>query len=206
MNPQVDQYLIDGCGRCEHYKTSNCKVLHWTNELKLLREIVLQSELTEEYKWSQPCYTLKGKNVLIVTAFKDYACISFFKGALLNDKHSMLISPGKSSQAAKQLQFTDVQTIIDQNDQIQAYIEQAIQTEKSGKKVEFKKGVEPFPEELIEAFAEDSRLESAFQALTPGRQRSYLLHFNRAKQSKTRVARIEKCRDKIFIGKGFNEY
>jgi len=206
MIPQVDQYLIDGCGRCSLYKTPECKVHTWTNELKLLREIVSGTELKEEFKWSQPCYTLNGKNVLLVTAFKDYACIAFFEGVLLKDKAKLLQAPGENSQSARQLRFTDVQTIIDNNDLIEAYIREAIDVQRSGKKVEIKKKEVAISEELIEAFNEDPDYEKAFHALTPGRQRSYLLHFSQAKQSTTRVSRINKCREKIFLGKGFNEY
>ena len=205
MIHEVSDFLIDGCGRCSLYKTPQCKVHTWAEELRYLREIILNSELKEEYKWSQPCYTLGKKNVLLVTAFKDFATITFFKGALLNDPKNILVSPGENSQAVKQLRFTDVQTIIDQQSIIKSYIQEAIEIEKSGAKVEFKKDPNPIPEELYEKFEEDSEYEKAFYKLTPGRQRGYLLHFSQAAQSKTRASRIDKSFEKIKLGKGFNE-
>ena len=206
MNPQVDTYLLEGCGRCAHYQTPQCKVHFWPEELKALRRIVLDCGLHEEYKWSQPCYTFQRQNVLIVTAFKDYACIAFFKGALLKDTDGILITPGKSSQAARQLRFTRVKDIVEIEPVIKAYIYQAIEVEKAGLKVPFKKNPEPIPEELHQLFEQNPSFQAAFEALTPGRQRGYILHFSQPKQAKTRVARIEKCMPKIFNGAGLNDH
>ncbi len=205
MNPKVDSYLIDGCGRCEYYKTPQCKVLPWGDALRELRRIVLDSGLQEDYKWSQPCYTLRGKNVLIVTAFRDYAALAFFKGSLLKDTHHLLVTPGARSQAARQLRFTDVQTIRDQEPVIKTYIHQAIAVEQAGLQVQFKKSQEPIPEELIHQFEKDPELKAAFNTLTPGKQRGYLIHFSQPKQSATRTSRIQKCIPKILNGEGMHD-
>lgn len=206
MNPNVDLYLKDGCGRCELYRSPDCKVHAWTKELNLLRSIILETGLIEDYKWSQPCYTYNSKNILILTVLKDFCSISFLKGALLNDPENLLVSPGKNSQSAKYFKFRDTKTIKKLEKTIKAYIFEAIEIEKAGLKVEFKKNPESIPSELKEKFRKDPELKMAFENLTPGRQRSYVVHISSAKQSKTREARIEKCVDKIFSGKGFNEY
>ncbi len=205
MNPKVDIYLIDGCGRCEYYKTPKCKVHSWQGELRELRRIVLDCGLQEDYKWSQPCYTLNAKNVLIVTALRDYAALAFFKGTLLKDTHGLLVAPGERSQAARQLRFTDIQTIREKEVMIKTYIHQAIEVEKAGLQVQFKKNREPLPEELIQQFEKDPELKAAFNALTPGKQRGYLIHFSQPKQSVTRVSRIEKCIPKILKGEGMHD-
>lgn len=205
MNPQVDQYLLEGCGRCPLYQSPDCKVHAWPEVLRELRRVTLACGLQEDYKWSQPCYTLNGKNVLIVTAFKDYACISFFKGALLDDPHKLLITPGKSSQAARQLRFTDARKVLDLEPQIKSYIFAAIEVEKAGKQIEFKKEQEPVPVELQKKFDADPDFELAFRSLTPGRRRGYLLHFSQPKQSNTRTARIEKWMETIMNGEGMHD-
>lgn len=205
MHPKVDTYLLEGCGRCEHYRTPDCKVLSWTKELNALRSIVLSTGLEEEFKWSQPCYTLGGKNVLIVTAFKDFACISFFKGSLLEDTHELLVKPGPNSQAGRFLSFKDVETIKAKEDVIKSYIFQAIDAEKAGLQVEFVKNPEPIPDELQNKLDEDPIFRAAFEGLTPGRQRGYILHFSQPKQSSTRIGRIEKCTAKILNGEGMHD-
>lgn len=202
---EVDYYLLEGCGRCDLYQTPDCKVHNWPEELKSLRSIVLECGLKEEFKWSQPCYTYNGKNVLIVTAFKDYACISFFKGSLLSDGEGLLVIPGKSSQAARQLRFTDTVAILEQEDIIKAKIFEAIEVEKAGLRVEFKKTPEPLPEELLVKFVEMPELQEAFESLTPGRQRGYVLHFSQPKKSETRASRIERCVEKIMRGVGMHD-
>ena len=205
MNPEVDAYFIDGCGRCDLYATPQCKVNTWAKELKLLRHLVLGSGLTEELKWSQPCYTHNGKNILLVTAFKEFCCISFFKGVLLKDEHQLLEAPGENSQSVRFMKFTNVNDIKAYETYIKAYIFEAIDVEKAGLKVAFKKEPEPIPEELLEVFKATPELKTAFEALTPGRQRCYILHFSQAKQSKTRMARIQKYIPKIVAGKGFHD-
>lgn len=203
---QVDQYLIDGCGRCKLYKTPQCKVHTWSTELKVLRSIIQDCGLTEELKWSVPCYTFENKNVLILAAFKDYCSVSFFKGALLKDAKKLLSSPGENSQAARQFKFTSVKEIEKLSTNIKAYIKEAIELEKQGKKIEFKQTSEDLMiEELENAFKKNASLKKAFYALTPGRQRGYLLFFSQAKQSATRASRIEKCTAAILKGKGLND-
>lgn len=205
MNPNVDTYLLEGCGRCNHYQTPECKVHAWPEELVELRRIVLECGLNEEYKWSQPCYTFQGHNVLIVTAFKDYTCISFFKGVLLKDDHKILITPGQSSQSARQLRFTKVKDVLALEPLIKAYVFESIEVEKAGLKVEFKQNLEPIPEEFQQKMDEDPILKMAFEALTPGRQRGYILHFSQPKQSATRIKRIEKYASMILNGKGIHD-
>ncbi|MCB0431327.1 MAG: YdeI/OmpD-associated family protein [Flavobacteriales bacterium] len=202
-NPEVDAYLAEGCGRCPLGGTADCKVHTWPGELKLLRKIVLDCGLTEERKWGIPCYTFQQHNVAIVSAFKEYAALSFFKGALLQDEHKLLTMPGENTQSARVIRFTDVKQIAKLEPVLKAYIHEAIEVEKAGLKVDFKKEPEPIPEELQNKFAENPDLTTAFYALTPGRQRGYILHFSQPKQSKTRESRIEKCMPKIMAGKGF---
>lgn len=205
MNQKVDLYLEEGCGRCSFYRTPQCKVHNWPEELKQLRRIALDCGLNEEFKWSQPCYVFQNSNILIVTAFKEYAALAFFKGALLEDPNGILVAPGENSQSARHVRFTNVKDILELEPILKAYIHEAMEVEKIGLKVNFKKSPEPIPEELQHKFEEVPALKSAFEALTPGRQRGYILHFSQAKQAKTREARIDKCMDKIFKGKGFND-
>ena len=205
LNPKIDQYLIDGCGRCDYYKTPQCKVHKWTKELKELRRIALECGLTEEYKWSAPCYTFNNKNVLMVSALKKYATMAFFKGVLLKDKEGILVAPGKSSQSSRQARFTKVKDIIELEPVLKAYIAMAIQLEKDGSRVQFKENPEAMPEELIQKLAGDPQLKAAFESLTPGRQRGYILHFSQPKQSKTRFARIEKWKPTILKGEGMHD-
>lgn len=205
MNHKVDLYLEEGCGRCSLYRTPQCKVHNWTEELKHLRRIVLECGLDEEYKWSQPCYMYQKRNILLITAFRGFASIAFFKGALMADPDGILVAPGANSQSARQLRFTDVKRIIEMEPVIKAYIYEAIEVEKMGMKVNFKKKPASIPEELQKKFDEIPELKSAFESLTPGRQRGYILHFSQPKQSKTRESRIEKSLVKIFNGKGIND-
>ena len=211
MNLKVDEYLIDGCGRCSLGGTPDCKVHKWTAELELLRMIVLDCGLTEEVKWGVPCYTVsthadkQEKNVLIVSAFKEYCSISFFKGALLKDVKSILEKPGKNSQAARLIKFTNIEEIKKVEADLKTYIYEAIEVEKAGLRVKFKKNPEPIPEELESKFEKDPVFKTAFEALTPGRQRGYILYFSAPKQSKTRESRIEKSVGKILNGEGLHD-
>jgi uncharacterized protein YdeI (YjbR/CyaY-like superfamily) len=202
LNPQVDLYLVDGCGRCKFYATPKCKVRKWTSELEYLRQIALESGLTEEIKWGVPVYTLDNKNVINISAFKDYSCISFFKGVLLKDSKKLLQKHGENSQSVRTLNFTDTETIVKLSSVIKAYIQEAIELEKKGEKVEFKKNLEPVAEELETKFKESPALKKAFYALTPGRQRGYIIFFSSAKQTETRTSRIEKYTKQILAGKG----
>lgn len=206
MNPKVDAYLEDGCGRCPMYKTPECKVNTWRNELVKLRSIVLDCGLTEELKWKQPCYTFQNTNILLVSAFKDYAFIGFFKGSLLKDTDNILSSPGENSQSMRQIRINSVEEIVEMEATIRAYIYEAIEVEKAGLKVNLKKVTDyPVPEELQNKLDESSALKAAFEALTPGRRRGYLLYFAQPKQAKTRESRIEKSIPQIMAGKGLHD-
>lgn len=178
----------------------------WKSSFAKLRELALDSGLTEELKWGHPCYTLKGKNVFLMHGFKDYCALLFLKGALLKDDHKILIQQTESVQSARQIRFTSVKEVVKLAPAVRSYMQQAIMVEQSGKKVPLKKTVEfEMPEEFKRALKEMPDLKKAFHALTPGRQRSYLLHFASAKQSKTREARIEKNVDRILAGKGLDD-
>ena len=205
-SPLVDLFFIDGCGRCKLYKTPACKVHTWKNELQALRHIALNSGLLEELKWKQPCYTFNGKNILIVSAFKESCVINFMKGALMKDPNGILESPGENSQSAKFIRFTNLDKILKFEKEIQLYIQEAIEIEKSGSKIISKKIEEyQIPEELSEEFDNDNSFKTAFKSLTPGRQKGYIIHYSSAKQSATRISRILKSKEAIFQGKGLNE-
>jgi uncharacterized protein YdeI (YjbR/CyaY-like superfamily) len=204
MNPIVDKYLVDGCMRCKYGGTPQCKVRNWVEELELLRHIVLESELTEEIKWGVPVYTLNGKNVLTINALKESANIGFFKGVLLNDKNKILQQQG-NLQSDRIIKFTNSADIEKLKDTLKAYVLEAIEVEKSGKKVEFKKNPEPIPVELLEALEQDPKFKKAFYDLTLGRQRGYVIHFSQSKQSETRIRRIEKYKQQIINGIGLND-
>lgn len=207
MNPKVDAYLAVGCGRCPLMNTPECKVHNWTEELETLREIVLECGLTEELKWSVPCYTFEGNNIAIVSAFKEYCAISFFKGVLLKDGNGILSKQGENSQSGRLVKFTDVRQIIEKESILKEYIQEAVEIEKAGLKVEYKNVSEyEIPDELQNKLNQNEAFKNAFNALTPGRQKGYILHFSQPKQSKTRESRIEKSMPRIFLGKGLNEY
>lgn len=192
MNPKVDFFFE--------------KPSQWQEEYNLLRSLALDCDLTEELKWGKPCYTLNNSNVVLIHGFKEYCALLFHKGALLNDEQNLLIQQTENVQAARQLRFTHYDQIHDMQDDIKAYIKDAIRVEKAGMKVEMKKTAEyEMPEELQKKLNADSELEEAFYSLTPGRQRGYLLYFSQAKQAKTRIARIEKYIPHILAGKGFND-
>lgn len=205
LNPQIDTYLAEGCGRCDKWRTPACRVHAFPAVLQHLRQQILAAGLSEELKWSQPCYTHAGKNILIMSAFKDYAFVSFFQGALLRDPAGVLVQPGKNSQAARQLRYKTLQDVLALEATLTAYIQEAIQISASGRKVDFEKSPEPLPEELLAHFERQPDFQAAFEALTPGRQRGYLLHFAEAKQPQTRINRISKAMPRIFAGKGLNE-
>jgi uncharacterized protein YdeI (YjbR/CyaY-like superfamily) len=192
MNPNVDVYI------------SNDK--KWQEELKKLRMIVLDCKLTEEFKWGVPCYTFQKNNVVLIHVFKEYCALLFVKGALINDANGILIQQTKNVQAARQVRFTNVQEIVEMETILKAYINEAIEVEKAGLKVNFKKTTEFIvPEEFKNKLDEIPALKTAFDALTPGRQRAYILYFSAPKQSKTRESRVEKCIQQILNGKGLND-
>ncbi|MCW8129706.1 MAG: YdeI/OmpD-associated family protein [Planctomycetota bacterium] len=178
----------------------------WKDVLHALRAILLNSPLTEEVKWRQPCYTFQESNVLILGAFKESCVLSFFKGALLKDPKGLLQVPGENTQAARVIRFADTREVEARTPDLKALIQEAIEAEKAGLKVPFKKITEhKLPDELQAAFDKDAAFEKAFRALTPGRQRAYLLHFSSAKQSATRAARIQKHAPRILKGKGMED-
>ena len=178
----------------------------WQKELALIRTLILDCGLTETYKWSQPCYTYKKNNIVLIHKFKDYCAILFHKGVLLKDTEKILIQQTENVQAARQIRFTNISEIEKIAAIIEAYIFEAIEVEKAGLEVKMKKTSEfNIPEELELKFKEKSALKTAFKALTPGRQRGYLLFFSQPKQSKTRISRIEKYTERILIGKGLND-
>ena len=205
-NPAIDNYLAVGCGRCPLGGTPECKVHNWDQELARLRAILLETELTEELKWKVPCYTYENANILIMSAFKEYCSLSFFKGVLLKDAEGLLVSPGKNSQATRLLKFTSLEEVEALTPIIEAYVREAIEIEKAGLQVEYKKTTEhEIPQEFQDTLDNDPALKMAFEALTPGRQRSYLLYFSSAKQSKTRTARIDKYIPMIMEGIGMHD-
>lgn len=191
-NPKVDVFLSEA--------------KNWQKELSLLRTICLDCGLVEDYKWMHPCYTINNKNVVLIHGFKDYCAINFFKGALLKDSKNILVQPTKNIQAERQIRFTNLQEIEKQEPTIKQYIREAIEIEKAGLKVQMKKTSDfDVPKELKDKFDSNLKLKIAFETLTPGRQRAYLLYFSSAKQATTREARIEKYTKRIFDGKGIND-
>jgi uncharacterized protein YdeI (YjbR/CyaY-like superfamily) len=192
MNPAVDFYFN--------------KAQKWQPELEQLRAIVLDCGLAEALKWGVPCYTFQKANIVLLHYFKDYCAVLFVKGALLQDADGRLIQQTKNTQSARQLRFANIQEITDTEPVLKAYIFEAIEVEKAGLKVELKTNTEfIIPEEFQQKLAETPALKTAFEALTPGRQRGYLLHFSAPKQAKTRQLRVEKCELQILAGKGLND-
>jgi uncharacterized protein YdeI (YjbR/CyaY-like superfamily) len=192
VNPKVEEFFN--------------KPSRWKEEYEKLRNIILFFELNEEYKWMHPCYTYNNKNIVLIHGFKEYCALLFHKGALLKDRDGILVQQTENVQAARQIRFTNVQEIVEMESVLKAYIREAIEVEKAGLKVELKKNTDyTIPEELQLKFNEISTLKPAFEALTPGRQRAYILYFSKAKQSKTRKARVEKCIQQILDGKGLND-
>ena len=189
MNPKVDEYLR--------------KTKKWQQEMEKLRRISLVCGLTEELKWGKPCYTFQESNIVIIQGFKEFCALLFCKGALLNDPNGILKKFGW--QAARRIPFTNVREIVKMEPILKAYIYEAIEAEKAGLKVNFKTNPEPIPEELQKKLDEIPALKTAFAALTPGRQRGYILYFSAPKQSKTRESRVEKCIPQILNGKGLDD-
>lgn len=182
------------------------KAEKWKDELAQLRALVLDCGLTEELKWGCPCYAFDDNNIVLIHSFKEYCALLFFKGALLKDTHDLLIQQTKNVQAARQIRFDSVAEIVELEPVVKAYIKEAIEVEKAGLKVALKKTAEfDIPDELQLRLDEDPAFRTAFEGLTPGRQRGYILHFGAAKQAKTRESRIEKYRPQILSGKGLND-
>ena len=192
MNPKVDVYLS--------------KAKKWQEELEKLRMILLDCGLTEELKWGVPCYTFQKSNIVLIHVFKEYCALLFFKGALLKDANGILVQQTKNVQAARQIRFSNIREIIEMEPILKAYIHEARKVENAGLKVNFKKTTEfIIPEEIQNKLDEIPALKTAFDALTPGRKRAYILYFSAPKQSKTRESRVEKCMQQILNGKGLND-
>ncbi|HSE20366.1 MAG TPA: DUF1801 domain-containing protein [Pyrinomonadaceae bacterium] len=192
MNPKVDAYIK--------------RAKEWREEFEKLRAIILACGLTEELKWGCPCYTFENRNVVLIHGFKEYCALLFFKGALLKDAEGLLIQQTKNVQAARQIRFTNVREIVKLKSPLKAYIQDAIGVEKAGLKVNLKKTADfEVPEEFKNKLNKTPALKTAFNALTPGRQRAYLVYFSQPKQSKTRESRVEKCMPQILKGKGLND-
>lgn len=192
LNPKVEEFLKEAKS--------------WKEEFEQLRRIVLDCGLTEDFKWMHPCYTIKGKNIVLFHGFKEYCALLFHKGVLLKDEKKILIQQTENVQSARQIRFTNVQDILDRESTLKAYIHEAIEVEKSGLTVQLKKTADfSIPVEFQNKMEEISDLKEAFEALTPGRQKAYIRYFAEAKQSKTREARIEKYMDQILDGKGLND-
>jgi len=192
MNPKVDFYFV--------------KAKKWQEEFERLRTIILDCGLSEELKWGCPCYTFEKRNIVLIHGFKEYCALLFFKGALLKDARGILIQQTANVQAARQIRFTNVREIVKLKPILKAYIREAIEVEKAGLKVNLRKTTEfRIPEEFRNRLDEIPSLKTAFKALTPGRQRAYLLYFSAPKQSKTRESRVARCMGQILKGKGLND-
>lgn len=182
------------------------KTSRWKEEYNHLRSIILRLQLTEELKWGKPCYTLQGANVVLIHGFKEYCALLFHKGVMMNDPDGILVQQTENVQVPRQLRFTSLEQIREMEPSIMVYMQQAIEVEKSGKKVEMKETSDfPKPEEFLIALEENAAFKTAFEGLTSGRQRGYLLHFSQPKQSHTRLSRIEKHYQRILDGKGIND-
>jgi len=191
MNPKVD----------EHINQSK----QWKDEMSALRSIILDCQLEEDFKWGKPCYSFQRKNIIIIQGFKEYFALLFFKGGIMKDLKHLLVKMGENTQAGRQMRFENVQDILNKKSIIKDYIFEAVEIEERGEKVEIKKEATPIPEEFQIKMNENLELKTAFESLTPGRQRAYLFHFSAPKQSKTRESRIEKSIPNILDGKGMNE-
>jgi uncharacterized protein YdeI (YjbR/CyaY-like superfamily) len=191
VNPEVEAFFA--------------KAKTWREELQALRSILLDCPVTEEFKWRSPCYTFRKGNVATIWGLKESCALAFFKGALLRDAEGILVAPGENSRSMRMIKFTSVPQIVGMETVLKHYIREAVEVEKAGLNVEFGKDDLVLPEELTSKLEEDPDLKTAFEALTPGRRRGYVLYFSQPKQSKTRVSRIEKSVPRIFDGKGLHD-
>ncbi len=206
MTSSIEQYYAEGCGRCKLSLTPQCKAKVWIEGIDELRKVLHEFELEESIKWGSPCYSLNGKNICMVVAFKDFFTISFFKGALIQDKFEVLSKQGENSDSFRIIRFQETDAVLSKAIEIKYCIQQAIDIEKSGKKIIPKPSSEiVFPEELFHKFQEIDGLESAFNKLTPGRKKAYALFLNSTKNPQTRYNRIDKLTQAIFDGKGPQE-
>jgi len=190
MNPKIDEFLS--------------KTTKWQEEMTKLREIILECGLTEEMKWNKPCYTFQNNNIAIMQPFKEYFALMFFKGILINDVNNILVKPGENSQTQRQIRFTNTEEVVQLESIIKDYMNEAVEKANVEVNVDKKEELE-IPVELLQKFDEYPDLKTAFEALTPGRQRAYVIYFSKAKQSKTRESRIEKYMEQILAGKGLHD-
>lgn len=200
-----EEYYQKGCGRCEKFATPLCKVNRWREELLQLRGILLGTGLKEEIKWGMPVFTFKGKNIVMLAAFKDYVALSFFYGAMLTDPHHLLEKPGEHTRQARLIRITKNTPIGTIKNHIVQFVNQSVKIVSEGKKPHKSAEMPPIPEELQQKFATVRGLKEAFEKLTPGRQRGYLIYFLSAKTPSARIRRIEKYIPKILAGKGLND-
>lgn len=201
----VEVYLQEGCGRCARGGTPECSALKWGEGLRQLRRIVQECGLTETIKWSQPCYVLGKRNILIVAAFREYCFLAFFRGNLLSDPEGLLVKAGEHTQEGRQIRFTDPSEILRLEPVLKAYICEAMAAAEAPPTAKQPAAVLPRPAELEALMAENAAFRMAFEALTPGRQRGYLMYFSQPKNAETRRRRVEQCIPKIQEGKGLND-
>jgi uncharacterized protein YdeI (YjbR/CyaY-like superfamily) len=201
----VESWLQDGCGRCALFATPACKVLLWTDALLALRELVHETELSEEMKWGSPCYTIDGKNIVVLAALKDFCALGFLQGAALPDPEGILVSPGPNSRYARYLTFRSVAEVERLRKPTRTLLQEAIVLARSGRKFTPDTQPEPLPNELLRRLEEDPALAAAFASLTPGRKRSYIIHISGASSAAARERRVERCVPKIMAGLGFHE-
>ena len=201
----IEEYFTSGCGRCERFATPDCATRQWSGGLAALRKICLDAGLVEVVKWGHPCYMHAGRNVVILGALRGDYRISFFHAALMKDPRGVLEKPGPNTRHADMIRFTSNSQATKMKSTIASYLKEAMGYAESGIKPPKEEHELELPEELVDALCADSELSEAFHGLTPGRQRSYVINLNSAKKSATRVARIDKFRDKILAGKGATE-
>lgn len=204
-NTSVDSYLRDGCGRCSLFATPACKVHRSPETLLALRSLLLEFDFVEAMKWGSPCYAVNGRNVVMLVSLKDACALSFFDGAALDDPDGALLSPGPNSRFGRYLKFASLDDLVTNQEVARALLRRAAEFARSGARFVPAREPDELPEELTEALFADRVLQSAFEALTPGRQRSHVIYVSGAKGAEARLRRVERCVPKILAGRGFNE-
>lgn len=205
MITDIEDYFTKGCGRCERFATADCSTRQWITGLEDLRRICLDAGLTETVKWAHPCYMHADRNIAVIGAFRGDFRISFMNAALLQDPEGVLEKQGPNTQHADCLRFTDNAQVAQREPVLRAYLAEAMAYAEAGIKPPKEEGQLDLPDEMVEALEADAELAEAFARLTPGRQKSYVIHLNSAKKAETRITRIARSREKILSGKGFNE-
>lgn len=205
MITDIEEYFLDGCGRCERFATSDCSTRQWSGGLAKLRQICLGMDLTEAVKWGHPCYMHANRNIAVIGALRNDFRLSFFNAALMKDPNGVLEKQGPNTQHPDMIRFTANNQVANMKTLIESYLVEAMEYPESGIKPPKQKGDVQFPHELLAALESDPELADAFYGLTPGRQKSYVINLNSAKKTETRIARISRFRDKILAGKGAME-